>query len=113
MVRRKGKKVFVDAEEFNADADMLSHGIHKIKSVGDVLAGRVEQGIVIRLQDGAATPGDDGIYMIKGVGDVLVGRVESTRLAWEKAACARMVICGGCAQTVRRREMVRVLLSSD
>ena len=36
----KGKKVFVDAEEFHVDTDVLSHGIYKIKGVGDVLAGR-------------------------------------------------------------------------
>ena len=67
-----------------------------------------DTGCLQRLQDGAATPGVDGIHLIKGVGDVFVGLVESTRLDWEKAACARMVICGGCAETVRRREMATV-----
>ena len=62
----KGTKVFVDAEEFHVDTlyDVLDKvckvpsrpltapmrmpisGIYKIKGVGDVLAGRVEQGIV-------------------------------------------------------------------
>ena len=36
----KGKKVFVDAEELHVDTDVWSHGIYKIKGVGDVLAGR-------------------------------------------------------------------------
>ena len=35
--------VCVDAEEFHVDNDVLSHGIYKIKVVGDVLAGRVER----------------------------------------------------------------------
>ena len=44
----KDTKVFVDAEKFHIGTlyDMLSPGICKIKGVRDVLAGRVEQGIV-------------------------------------------------------------------
>ena len=44
----KGAKVFVDAEEFHVDTlhGVLSPGIYEINCVGDVLAGRVEQGIV-------------------------------------------------------------------
>ena len=54
------------------------HVVYKIMCVGDVLAGRVEQGFVMpedtgclqRLRNGAATLGNDGIHMIKGVGEV-------------------------------------------
>merc|ERR1712135_87824 len=71
----KGTKVFVDAEEFHVDTlyDVLDKvckvpsrpltapmrmpisGIYKIKGVGDVLAGRVEQGIV--------KPGEEVIFL--------------------------------------------------
>ena len=71
----KGAKVFVEAEEFHVDTlyDVLDKvckvpsrpltapmrmpisGIYKIKGVGDVLAGRVEQGIV--------KPGEEVIFL--------------------------------------------------
>ena len=53
----KGTKVLVDAEESHVDTlyDVLSLGICKIKGVGDVLAGRVEQGIV--------KPGEEAIFL--------------------------------------------------
>ena len=43
-----GEGILVDAEEFHADTlyDVSNSGINKIKDVGDVFAGRVEQGIV-------------------------------------------------------------------
>ena len=46
----KGTNVFVDDEEFHVDTlyEVLSPGICKIKGVGDVLAGRVKQGILKR-----------------------------------------------------------------
>ena len=53
----EGTKVFVDAEEFHVDTlcDVLRPGIYKIKGVGDVPAGMVDQGIV--------KPGEEAIFL--------------------------------------------------
>ena len=75
----------------SAPMRMPTSGIYNVKGVGDVLAGRVEQGVVKPTDEVVSQAALDstperpvsapmrmpisGIYNVKGVGDVLAGRV--------------------------------------
>ena len=64
-------------------------GIYKIKGVGDVLAGRVEQGIV--------KPGDEVIFMPT---HTLANKCEGKVSRWRPHALLRPAPAAGCCRVV-------------
>ena len=83
----KGMKVFAETTEFHlpfrplsAPMRMLISGIYKIKGVGDVLAGRVEQGI--------AKPDEEVVFLLTHTasnsctGKVFTAEIHHQRVDW-------------------------------